>query len=248
MVRFSRFQVLGQRFALGAFLGLLALVLQAGDAETSVPRLPPSVQAAVEKADGDIAKIDAESADRIAKVRHGLIGTLTKAQTEATKKGDLDLALYLKQAIQDQQAKIDAGRRDAQSRAGAGASAAGGAAGIKVSSEGRPEIWDNQGSHLMSTSPHQLSAYLKLPAQTKVIALRAKPGYGCERIIWTLDGQGETRMAREYNFTLKTPKEVVRIDGDHQGSNDQFSYGPLQYRLGTDGEWQDIPAAHLAPR
>ena len=245
----TRPAILGWRLLL-SLLGLLvtsgAEGVLAAEGEPVVPRPPGTVQAAVDKADADIAKLAAESAARIAKVRQGLIGTLTKAQTEATKKGDLDLALFLKQAIQEQQAKVAAGTEE---RAGApGGGTAAGSSGIKVAGDGHPEIWDNQQPYQMSTSSHQLSAFLKLPSPTKVLLLRARPGYGCERIVWTAEGQGETRLAREFTFTFKIPKEVVRLDGDHRGSNDAFSYGPLQYRLSQEGEWQDIPATHLAPR
>ena len=186
----------------------------AAEGEPAVLRLPGTVQAAVDKADADIAKLAAESAERIAKVRQGLIGTLTKAQTEATKKGPglgaLPQAGHPRAAGQGR-------RRDRRTCGSARGGAAAGSSGIKVTSDGRPEVWDNQQPYQMSTSSHQLSVFLKLPSPTKVLLLRAKPGYGCERIVWTADGQGETRLAREFTFTFKTPKEVVRLDGDHAG-------------------------------
>lgn len=231
---------------LAAFLVYIACALDVvgGEPDASATRLSPTAQAAMERADTDITKIEADAADRVVKVRQVLITALTKAQTEATKKGDLDLALTLKQAIQDQQAKVAA----TTSGSGAGQPAAGSGSGIKVTADGHPDLWDNQGPYQMSTSPHLLSAYLKLPGPIKSIVLRAKPGYGCERIIWTMDGQGESHMAREYTFTFKTAKDVVRLDGNHAGSNDSFAYGPLQYRIAPDGEWQEIPATQLAPK
>jgi hypothetical protein len=41
---------------------------------------------------------------------------------------------------------------------------------------------------------------------------------------------------REFTSTFKTMKGVVRLDGDHRGSNDAFSYEPLQYRLSQEGD------------
>lgn len=196
------------------------------------PPLPGAAQAALDKAAMDIVK-----------VRQSLVVALTKAQDAATKKGDLEGALAIKDEIAKQNTAIDAVDLMGNTKGGTA-----GGNGIRIKSEGTPDVmWDNQSSIQISTSPHTLSFFVKLPKASKTIWLRAKKGYGDERIILNIDGKSELKMAKEYSAAFVNAKEVFKVTGEHRGSNDAFSYGPLQYKMEVDGDWTDIPAGALAP-
>jgi len=198
----------------------------------SAADLPTSAQTALDKAMTDIVK-----------VRQGLIVSLTKAQESATKKGDLEGALAIKAEIERQASQVEA----MTDLLGNTKQVTGGT-GIKVKGEGEPEtIWDNKNALPLSVTSHDLSFFLKLPKPSKQVWVRASKGYGSERVVLTLDGKTGDHMAREYTATFTTAKEVIKITGEHRGSNDAFTYGPLQYKLEETGEWMDIPTAALAP-
>lgn len=196
----------------------------------SAADLPTSAQNVLDKANADIAK-----------VRMGLIKDLGKAQETATKKGDLDGAMAIKAEIERQSKELE-GSTDLLGAARPGSM------GIKVRGDGEEErVWDNKTPLPLSTVSHDLSFFLKLPKPSKQVWVRAAKGYGSERVILTIDGKSGDRMAREYTATFTTPKEVVKVTGAHGGSNDSFSYGPLQYKVEETGEWIDIPTSALAP-
>jgi len=73
---------------------------------TPLAKLPAAVQALVDKADADIAKLkEKEIADE--GVRRGvLVAALEKAQSDATKKGDLNAALSIKAKLDEQMALL----------------------------------------------------------------------------------------------------------------------------------------------
>lgn len=79
--------------------------VDAATAKAAATKLPAAVQALVDKADAAVAKIAAKAKDDEGKLRADLVVALSKAQTEATKKGDLALALAIKARI-DEQSKL----------------------------------------------------------------------------------------------------------------------------------------------
>lgn len=209
---------------------LLVLVLACFCGLLSAADLPPAAQTMLDKANADMAKL-----------RQGLIRDLSKAQETATKKGDLDGAMAIKAEIEKQSKEMEA-NADLLAPARVGSN------GIKVRGDGEEDrIWDNKSPLPLSTGSHDLSFFIKLPKPSKQVWIRAAKGYGSERVILTIDGKTGERMAREYTATFTTLKEVVKVTGAHGGSNDAFTYGPLQYKVEEAGEWMDIPTAALAP-
>jgi ElaB/YqjD/DUF883 family membrane-anchored ribosome-binding protein len=79
--------------------------VEAATAKAAATKLPPAVQALVDKADAAVAKIDARAKDDAGKLRADLVVALNKAQADATKKGDLALALAIKARV-DEQSKL----------------------------------------------------------------------------------------------------------------------------------------------
>lgn len=66
-------------------------------------KLPAEAQTAIDKADKAILTVQSKADAEIAKLRQGLITTLTKAQEAVTKKGDLTTALAIKAKIEAEQ-------------------------------------------------------------------------------------------------------------------------------------------------
>lgn len=79
------------------FLLVMCAVLWAGEAEPV--KLPADVQATIDKADAAVTAAQAKADAEIYKIKSALIKDLTKAQEAATKKGDLKLALAIKDQI-----------------------------------------------------------------------------------------------------------------------------------------------------
>lgn len=73
-------------------------------------KLPSAVQASLDKAADDIARIDARARDDANKIRITLAQRLAKAQDDATRKGDLDVALLLKSKVDELEQIVSAGK------------------------------------------------------------------------------------------------------------------------------------------
>jgi len=71
-------------------------------AKAAATKLPPAVQSLIDRADAAAVKIQAKAKDDEGKLRADLVASLAKAQAEATKKGDLSLALAIKARIDEQ--------------------------------------------------------------------------------------------------------------------------------------------------
>ncbi len=82
-----------------AFLLLCAAHKAVGGEDS---KLPADAAKLLEKFQADEAKILAESEDKVAKARRGMIEALTKQQEKSTKGGKLDEAMALKAKIEEQ--------------------------------------------------------------------------------------------------------------------------------------------------
>lgn len=171
---------------------------------------------------------------KVAKAKADVVTKLQKAQEAATKKGNLDLAMALKAKV----AEFAPKEGDAP-KAGRG---------IKIPEGATTTVWDNASAFKLSGNPHSFSFYVNTPEASKQLFIRAKPGYGCERVILDIEGRSGGSMAKEYTATLSESKTVFRVDATHAGSGDGFSWGPLQYRTSATDEWTDIPTSALAPK
>jgi hypothetical protein len=171
---------------------------------------------------------------KVAKLRKELIPKLQKAQEAATKKGDLDGAVAIKAKLAE--LAPTKGDKPLSDR------------GIRIKDGTATTMWDNASALTMSGNPHVFAFYVNVPEATKQLFLRAKPGYGCERVVLDIEGRSGGSMRKEYEASVSEAKTVFRVDASHSGSSDGFSWGPLQYRTQPTGEWLDIPTEALAPK
>lgn len=121
-----------------------------------------------------------------------------------------------------------------------------GKSGIKVvSGKSKNEIWDNKMPFKMDAGSHTINFILVLDKPVKKIWIRATPGYGSERISYSIENGKPSGLMKEIEYESTSAKAKFDIEGIHSGSNDGFSYGPLQYKDNADDRWKDIPAKML---
>ena len=208
-------------------------------------KLPPAIQAIVEKAEADVFKnrkvYDAANSKSLDAAEKALKAELEKM----TKAGKLEEAMAAKKMLESVRAYVVA-RVDELATKGGGSLLGDDTGTISIAEGKAIQQWDNASPYKMSPSPHDLSFAIKFDSPVASFWFRAKPGYGCERISYTFDNGNPTGMARESEVKLKNPKALVRVKGTHAGSNDEFAYGPLQYKTAPTDEWKDIPASMLS--
>lgn len=177
-------------------------------------------------------KYVADYEKEIAKLRKELVGNLNKSMVKSLKAADLNAANATKAKIEVLEKEISASTTDLSGVISGN--------GIQVKGD-EIIIWDNKEPVSLSTSAHSFSFVMRTPQPVKQIWVRAQARYGSERVVLSIEGRSEAKRAREYNTTFQTAKNNIKITGEHGGSNDPFTYGPLQFKLTEEGEWLDIP-------
>lgn len=222
-------------------LATFALALVAGEAES---KLPASIQSAIDRAEAEVAKnraaYDKANEKPLAAAEKAIQAELDKL----TKAGKLEEAMAAKKALDGLRDSVVA-KVDEAAKSGKG-DLLGDKAGVIVILEGKVITeWDNSAPIKISPSPHDMSFGLQFDAPITRFWFRAKPGYGCERFSFTFDNGNPTGLVRESEITLRGAKTLVKVRATHKGSNDEFMYGPFQFKDSATGEWKDIPKSMI---